>query len=94
MDARLEDRDYLAGSYSIADIACFPWVENYHRLGAEIEKFPRLQRWHHAINQRPAVQRGLDVGSDWYRPEASGDKEAHSILFGQTSETITAARNS
>lgn len=61
MEKRLEDRDYLVGAYSIADIASFPWVRNWRSLGQDIRKFPQLERWLDRIAKRPAVIRGLDL---------------------------------
>jgi GST-like protein len=61
MDKRLEDRDYLVGDYSIADIACFPWVRGHDWAGVDMSGFPHLQRWFDRISARPAVQRGLLV---------------------------------
>lgn len=62
MERNLSDKDFLAGEYSIADIACFPWVQIWKDLGQEITQFPRLSLWMSTIAARPAVQRGLDVG--------------------------------
>ena len=87
MDVRLRDRQYLAGEYSIADIAAFPWVMPYRRLGNDLDRFENLRVWFDTIKNRPAVQRGVDLGSDWKRDEARRDK-AHSIMFGQNSETV------
>lgn len=61
MDAQLAERDYLAGDYSIADIACFPWVNGRDWAGIDIAGFANLQRWVDRIAARPAVQRGLLV---------------------------------
>jgi len=61
VDRRLADREFLAGDYSIADIACFPWLRVYERLGIDIGDFPAVSRWLGAIAARPAVQRGLAV---------------------------------
>ena len=61
VDRRLADREFLAGDYSIADIACFPWLRVYERLGIDIGDFPAVSRWLRAIAARPAVQRGLAV---------------------------------
>ena len=87
MDVRLRDREYLAGEYSIADIAAFPWVMPYRRLGNNLDHFENLRRWFDAIKNRPAVQRGVDLGNDWERDEAKRD-EAQLIMFGQNSETV------
>jgi GSH-dependent disulfide-bond oxidoreductase len=61
MDARLVDNEWLAGDYSIADIACFPWVRGHDWAQVPIDGLPNLQRWFDAIAARPAVQRGLLV---------------------------------
>lgn len=52
---------YLAGDYSIADIACFPWMRNHRALGLEIADYPKVREWLEAIDERPAVGRGLQV---------------------------------
>jgi len=76
--------------YSVADIASFPWVMSYKRLGTDLDKFANLRRWFDAIKVRPAVQRGTDLGSDWRKAELTGE-EARKVLFGQTAESIAAA---
>ena len=90
MDVRLRDREFLAGDYSIADIAAFPWVMPYRRLGNDLDHFENLRRWFDAIKSRPAVQRGVDLGSGWQRDEASSE-EARSMMFDQNSETVFSA---
>jgi GST-like protein len=87
MDVRLRDREFLAGEYSIADIASFPWVLPYKRLGNDLDKFENLRRWFDALKQRPSVRRGIDLGSDWKRTERRGGS-ARSVMFGQTSQTV------
>lgn len=82
MNKRLADRDYLAGDYSIADMAAFPWVRPYRNQGQDLEDFPNLRRWFEAIAARPAVQRAVEVGQD-HRNNLAEDKEAQKILFGQ-----------
>ena len=60
LDNRLLAHPYLAGDeYTIADIACWPWVRNSHSFGFNMENFPNVQRWIAAIAERPAVRRGL-----------------------------------
>lgn len=90
MDVRLRDREFLAGDYSIADIACFPWVLPYRRLGNDLDRFSNLRRWFDALKTRPAVQRGIDLGKEWRRDEARNEK-ARAMLFEQNSETVFAA---
>jgi len=87
MDVRLRDREFLGGDYSIADIASFPWVLPYKRLGNDLDKFENLRRWFDALKQRPAVRRGVDLGKDWKRNERQSDA-ARSIMFKQNSETV------
>ena len=92
MEVQLRDREYLAGEYSIADIACFPWVLPYRRLGNDLDRFTNLRRWFDDLKQRPAVRRGVDLGSDWKRNEKRSDK-ARSIMFGQNARTVFDARD-
>jgi GST-like protein len=87
MDVRLRDREFLAGEYSIADIASFPWVLPYRRFGNDLDKFENLRRWCDALKQRPAVRKGVDLGSDWKRDEKQSDA-ARAIMFGQNAETV------
>ena len=60
LDRRLEGREHLAGEYSIADIAVFPWTARHEWQGIELDEFPNVARWYRAIEQRPAVARGMD----------------------------------
>jgi GST-like protein len=81
MNKRLADREYLAGDYSIADIASYPWVVPHERQGQNLDDFPHLKRWFQAIKERPAVQRGMAVGKELGKQTL--DEEAKKILFGQ-----------
>jgi GST-like protein len=63
LNRRLEHREYLAGEYSIADIACYPWIVAHERQGQRLEDFPHIQRWFHQIQSRPAVQQAYEKGS-------------------------------
>ncbi len=66
MNNRLYDRRYLAGDiFTVADIACYPWAVRCEALGQNIEDFPYFQRWLKELDDRPAVQKGMAVGSDW-----------------------------
>ena len=60
LDRRLEGREHLAGDYSIADIAVFPWTARHEWQGIALDEFPNVARWYRAIEQRPAVARGMD----------------------------------
>ena len=61
LDQRLGEKEYLAGEYSIADIATWPWISRYPRQRMDLQEYPNLLRWYLAIAGRPAVQRGYDV---------------------------------
>lgn len=59
VNRRLEERDFLADDYSIADIACYSWLARHERLGIDLDELDNLRRWLEEITARPAVQRGL-----------------------------------
>ena len=85
MDRRLADRQYLAGEYSIADIASWPWVRSHERLGQPLDEFANLQRWFDTIATRPAVGKGIELGKDWWST-SNLDADTRKILFGQTAK--------
>ncbi len=82
MNRRLEGRDYLAGDYSIADMASYGWVISYANQGQDLNDFLNLKRWFEAVGARPAVERGVELGKAERRSIAD-DEEAKKILFGQ-----------
>ena len=84
LDKRLTDRVFICDDYSIADIACFPWVRINKLCGQDIAGFPNLARWYGAIRQRPAVARGLDLLRDRY-VEITTSPRAKEQLFGKQS---------
>ncbi len=61
MDARLAEADYLAGAYSIADIACYPWIAQADWSGVPLDPYPHLARWFATVGARPAVIAGMQV---------------------------------
>jgi glutathione S-transferase len=69
MDTRLADHAFLAGDYSIADIACWPWVVQHDWAGVAIDDLPHLGRWMDEIGRRPAVRRGFDVPAPQAQPD-------------------------
>jgi len=81
MNTRLADWPFLARDYSIADVACWPWILPYQLQGQDLEEFPNVKRWFEIIRERPAVQRGLAVGQELR--QAAMDDEAKKVLFGQ-----------
>lgn len=84
MDIRLKDREYLAGDYSIADMAAYPWIRPHKRQGQDLAEFPHLEDWYKRMHDRPAVARAIVVGqSEREKWDLSKDKYAKSVLFGQ-----------
>jgi GST-like protein len=92
MDRRLADREYLAGEYSIADIASWPWVRSHERLGQPLDEFANLQRWFDTIATRPAVSKGIELGKDWWST-SNLDADTRKILFGQTAKQAAQMAN-
>jgi len=84
MNRRLADRAYLAGDYSIADMACWPWIVSHERQGQALDDFSHVQRWFEAIRARPAVHRAYERGH-----ERMADAAAYRFLYGQTAASVT-----
>ena len=84
LDRRLADHEYVAGDYSIADIAIMPWLRSPERQGVDIADYPNVRRWRDAIAARPAVQRGLQLLADRTRRSAPMDQKERDVLFGAT----------
>jgi GST-like protein len=61
LEKALGEREYLAGEYSLADIATYPWVWRHEMHHVKLEEFPHVKRWYDAISDRPAVKRGMDI---------------------------------
>jgi GST-like protein len=84
LNRQLEGKDYIAGEYSIADMASIGWVNAFKNYEQNLDEFPNLKRWHDTVNARPAVARGLVVGKEEReKSNLANDKEAQKILFGQ-----------
>ena len=83
MDQQLAGNEFLAGKYSIADMACVGWVNLWQRQGQNIEEFPNLKRWLEAIKARPAVQRGMALGIELRKGIDMKDPKVQGVLFGQ-----------
>jgi GST-like protein len=61
LDRRLTDREFVADSYSIADIAIWPWISRFEWQHVDLAQYANVHRWYKAIAQRPAVQKGYDI---------------------------------
>jgi GST-like protein len=83
MNLRLKDREFIAGKYSIADMALVGWVNMWERQGQDINEFPQLKRWLETLKARPAVQRGMALGRDLRRGIDMKDPKVQAVLFGQ-----------
>ena len=80
---------HVAGeAYSIADMAILPWIRLHAAYEISLESFPNLQRWHDALMERPAVQRGLALGQELRKPMTD---EQRKVLFGQTAASVRAS---
>jgi len=84
LDKRLGDREFVAGDYSIADMAIYPWLRPYENQGQDIDEFASLKRWFIAISERPAVERAYALADEIRQQSQPVDEqESHRILFGQ-----------
>jgi GSH-dependent disulfide-bond oxidoreductase len=85
LDKRLADREFIAGAYSIADMACYPWIVPHIAQGQDLNAFPHLQRWFNAMAARPATQRTYAGVTDVYSQSSTPlSAEAQKTLFGQS----------
>ena len=88
MNNILSKREYLAGDYSIADMASFPWVTAYKRYEIDLDKFENVRRWFDELKTRPAVKKGMDIGKDNRTFGKKPTKESLKMMFQQNSESI------
>jgi GST-like protein len=87
LNKRLADRPFIVGEYSIADMACYPWIVPHERQGQKLEDFPHLQRWFSEIKARPATARAYDRAKE-INTAPTVSEEAKKILFGQTANVV------
>ena len=87
LNRRLADREFVAGDYSIADMACYPWTVSHERQSQDLNKFPHLKRWFEAIRARPATVRAYEKGKA-VNTNPTVSEEAKKILFGQGPELV------
>jgi GST-like protein len=91
LNHRLRDRAYVAGEYSIADIACYPWIVSYEAQGQRLEEFPHLRRWFESIRERPATVRAYEKAAT-VNTQNTITEDSKRILFGQTARPEQTAR--
>ena len=92
LNRRLADHEYMAGDYSIADMASYPWVALHERQHQKIDDFPNVKRWLETIKARPAVVRAYEKAKE-VNPNAGGIRtpEERAILFGQNAASVAKA---
>jgi GST-like protein len=89
LDKHLAGREFIAGSYSIADMACYPWIVPHERQGQNLADFPNVQRWFQAIAARPATQRAYALTEQVNPGNVPSVNEAsRKVLFGQDAGTV------
>ena len=88
MDRILSERSYLAGDYSIADMASFPWVTAYKRYEVDLDVFINVRRWFDDIKSRPAVRKGIDVGKEARNFGEGISQESLKTMFKQDAKSI------
>jgi GST-like protein len=88
MNNILDQREYLAGDYSIADMASFPWITAYKRYEVDLDSFVNVRRWFDDIKSRPAVRKGIEVGKESRSFGKGITKEGLKTMFSQDSKSI------
>lgn len=87
LDKRLADREFIAGEYSIADIACYPWIVPHKAHGQDLGNFPHVRRWFDSIAARPATVRAYGNAKDGYARTEAMSEEERKVLFGHSAAT-------
>ena len=87
LNKRLADREFIAGAYSIADMAAYPWIVPYEAQSQNLDDFPHLKRWFEAIKSRPAAVRAYERGAE-INSNPTVSEESRKVLFGQTAQTL------
>ncbi len=91
LDKQLQGREFIVGEYSIADMACYPWIVLYERQQQDLNNFPNLKRWFHRIKERDAVVRAYEKGKA-INTKPTVDEESKKFLFGQDAKTVKGQR--
>jgi len=93
LDQRLADREFINGhAYSIADMACYPWIVPHEAQQQDLARFPALERWYLAIHDRAATRRAYARATEIMGRNSVVDETARQILFGQDATTVRGAR--
>lgn len=87
LNKRLADREFVAGEYSIADIASYPWIVPYERQNQKLEDFPNLKRWFETIQARPATVRAYEK-AEAFKNQTLDIEKSRAMLFNQSANTV------
>lgn len=87
LNKQLSDREFIAKEYSIADMACYPWIVPFEKQQQNLADFPHLKRWFETISQRPAVQKAYKLGQN-INSKPTVNEDSKKFLFGQDAKTI------
>jgi len=82
LDRRLEGREHVCGEFSIADIACWPWIITHKQQGLVLDEYANVRRWYDALKQRPGLRRGYELGRET-RSFGTPDEASRKVLFKQ-----------
>ncbi|NYT82428.1 glutathione S-transferase N-terminal domain-containing protein [Alcaligenaceae bacterium] len=88
LNKQLSDREFIAEEYSIADMACYPWVVSHERQSQDLNDFPHLKRWFETIAARPATRRAYELVKEINPAPTAHDEAARKLLFGQDASTV------
>lgn len=88
LNKHLADREFIADSYSIADMACYPWIVSHQRQSQKLEDFPHLHKWFNAIAARPATKRAYAIVEKINSQPTIHDENSRKILFGQNASNL------
>jgi GST-like protein len=88
LNKRLADREFVAGDYSIADMAAYPWIVPHAKQSQDLNEFPHLKRWFEAIGARQATQRAYALADTINTAPSVSDEASRRILFGQTAQNV------
>ena len=86
LNTQLANKDYICGDYSIADMACYPWIKPYERQGQDLRDFPSLESWFLRMSERPAIKKAYEIAESINQSPAVTE-EGKAILFGQRAQS-------
>ncbi|HLS17874.1 MAG TPA: glutathione binding-like protein [Paenalcaligenes sp.] len=88
LNKRLEGREFIVDEYSIADMACYPWIVSHERQKQDLNQFPHLKAWFERIQSRPGTQRAYEIAEKMNTGPSVSDERSRAILFGQDASSV------